>query len=106
MTEIPFRAICEKALPHTESLCRRWLPTGRRSGNWWIANCPWREDSTASLGVSLTTGHFKDFGNAHPGKEGGDLIRLFSCIYGWDMVDSADAVARLVGHEFRKRRAG
>lgn len=102
---IPFREIHDKATLVCEQLCQRWLPRGHRSGNWWIAPCPWRKDTTASLGVSLTTGHWKDFGNASPSREGGDLIKLFTCIYGGDMVDAADSVARIVGHDWRRRRA-
>ena len=102
--DIPFQELREKAKPCLESICRRWLATGHRSGAWWVASCPWRKDDTASLGVSLTTGHWKDFGAAIPGKESGDIVKLFACIYGGDMVDAADAVARIVGHDWRKAR--
>lgn len=104
--DIPFKDIGEKAKPVAEALCRRWLPEGHRSGNWWKACVPWRPDRTPSLAVSLTTGHWKDMGNAHPGKESGDMIKLFALLYNTDMVDAADAVAQIVGHEWRKRRAG
>jgi DNA primase len=103
-SRIPFREIQDKAIPHVEALCRRWLASGHRSGNWWIANCPWRKDDTASLGVSLTTGRWQDFGAASPGREKGDLVKLFSCIYGSDLVSAADAVAQIVGHPFRQSR--
>lgn len=101
---IPFQEIRDKARPVLESLCRRWLPTGHRSGNWWVANCPWRKDSTASLGVSLTTGHWQDFGGAVAGRESGDIVKLCACCHNIDMVDAADTVARNVGHDWRKAR--
>lgn len=104
--DIPFRDIAESCRPVAETLCRRWLPHGHRSGNWWKATVPWRPDKTPSLAVSLTTAHWKDLGNAHPGRESGDMIKLFSIIYGVSMVEAADAVAQTVGHSWRKRRAG
>ncbi len=102
--DIPFSDIRDKAKPCLQGLCQRWLPKGHRSGSWWVGSCPWREDKNASLMVSLTTGHWEDRGAAHAGKDSGDIVKLFACIYGGDMVDAADAVAQLVGHEFRKAR--
>jgi hypothetical protein len=99
---VPFREICDAAKPVLESICRRWLPQGHRSGAWWVANCPWRKDDKASLGVSLTTGHWIDFGAAQSGREKGDVINLFIAIYGGSKVEAAESVARLVGHEWRK----
>ncbi len=26
------------------TLCRTWLPNGKRQGGWWIASTPWRDD--------------------------------------------------------------
>lgn len=107
-TEIPFRDIADTAKNVAELLCRRWLPTGHRSGAWWVCSCPWRQDKNASLMVSLTTGHWEDRGGAVPGKEKGDLVRLYFCIYSShcrDMVDAADAVARIINHPWRKRRS-
>jgi CHC2 zinc finger len=101
---IPFRDICDKAKPVLESLCRRWLPQGHRSGAWWVTSCPWRQDKKASLMVSLTTGHWEDRGGAISGKEKGDVIKLCSILHSVDMVDAADAVARIVGHDWRKGR--
>lgn len=102
---IPFRDIVATSVRVMEQLCRRWLPTGHRSGNWWVSSCPWRTDKTASLMVSLTTGHWEDRGAATAGKEKGDPIDLFIALYGGDHVDAADAIARIVGHSWRKRRA-
>lgn len=103
---IPFQEIQDRARNSAEALCRRWLPTGHRSGNWWVTNCPWRKDDTASLGVSLTTGRWQDFGAATVGREKGDMVKLFACLYGVDMVAAADGVARIVGHDFRMARRG
>lgn len=100
-SDIPFAEIQDKCVPVVESLCRRWLGAGHKTGGWWVANVPWRNDKTASLGVSFKTGRFQDFGA--DGKRG-DMIKLFSLIYGTDMVDAADAVAQIVGHPFRKAR--
>lgn len=107
MTPVPFQDINAKAKIVTEALCRRWLPHGHRTGNWWVCSCPWRDDKKASLIVSLTSGHWEDRGGAIAGKEGGDLMKLYACLYPEhckDMVDAADAVAQLVGHTFRKSR--
>jgi hypothetical protein len=106
-TPVPFRNIVAKCIPVMESLCRRWLPQGHRSGSWWVSPCPWRADKTPSLMVSLTTGHWEDRGAAIAGKEKGDPLKLFLCLYPGscrDMVDAADQVARIVGHEFRQAR--
>lgn len=100
---IPFRDISDTCKPVMEQLCRRWLPAGHKSGNWWVSACPWRQDKTPSLMVSLTTGHWEDRGAAHAGKESGDPIKLFWAIYGGDMVDAADAVATIVGHPWRRQ---
>jgi len=101
---IPFREIADACKPVMEQLCRRWLPHGHRSGNWWVSSCPWREDKKASLMVSLTTGHWEDRGAALVGKDRGDPVKLYSCIYGKDAVDSANDVAMIVGHPWRKVR--
>lgn len=57
------------------SICRKYLPKGVQKGDWWLATVPWRADRTPSLGVSLTTGRWKDFGR--PG-EGGDCLDLLA----------------------------
>ncbi len=101
---IPFRDISDTCKPVLEQLCRRWLPKGHRSGSWWVAPCPWRQDKTPSLMVSLTTGHWEDRGAALPEKDRGDPIKLYACIYGRDMVDAANDVAILVGHPWRRQQ--
>lgn len=106
-SSIPFGEISESCKGLLQSLCQRWLPHGHRSGNWWVCSCPWRDDKTASLGVSLSSGLWQDFGGAVIGKERGDMIKLFLLLYPQsckDMVDAADSVAQIVGHPFRKTR--
>lgn len=100
---IPFASINARATAVAAQLCQRWLPTGHRSGQWWLARCPWREDKTPSLGVSLTTGNWKDFAMG----DHGDWVDLFMRLYGGDKANAAESIAIIVGHEWRRqRRAG
>ena len=57
---------------HIEALCKAWLPDGKRQGGWYVSCAPWREDRNPSLGVSLSTGRWKDFATG----EHGDMIDL------------------------------
>lgn len=54
-------------------ICKKYLPAGEQKGDWWLARVPWRADKTPSLGVSLTTGRWKDFGRED---DRGDLLSL------------------------------
>lgn len=64
-------------------LCMRLFPKGQQKGVWWVTSVPWREDRTPSLGISLTTGYWKDFGRG----EGGDLPGLLAKIQNRSAAD-------------------
>lgn len=91
---IPFPEIQDRAKSVALALCKRWLPTGSVGGNWYLCSTPWRTDKNPSLGVSLTTGRWKDFATG----ERGDLIDLYQKIHGGTSAEAARAVARVVGH--------
>ena len=78
---------------HFEALCRAWLPTGKRQGGWWVACSPWREDKNPSLGVSLTTGRWKDFTTG----DHGDMIDLSMRIFGGTLADTVKGFAEMLG---------
>ena len=76
-----------------ESICRVWLPDGKRRGNWWMARCPWRDDRKPSLGVSMTTGNWRDFATS----EGGDVIDLSMRLFGDSFTQTVREFAELLG---------
>lgn len=78
---------------HIEALCKSWLPTGKRQGGWWLCCSPWREDRNPSLGVSLQTGHWKDFATG----ERGDMIDLSMRLFGDSLADTIDGFADMLG---------
>ena len=73
--KLDFKAANATIAGQIETICRKYLPRGRRQGDWYLACVPWREDKTPSLGVSMTTGNWKDFGRAG---EYGDALDLLS----------------------------
>lgn len=81
---LDFKAANLKAAASIHTICRKYLPKGRQQGDWWLATVPWRADRTPSLGVSLTTGRWKDFGR--PGDHG-DTIDLLSRLTGRKAAD-------------------
>lgn len=78
---------------HIETLCRHWLPQGSKQGNWWVCCTPWREDTKPSLGVSFTTGRWKDFATG----EHGDMIDLSMKLFGDSLRDTLDGFAEMLG---------
>lgn len=84
----PFQAVKDAAPSFTEAFCRRYLPTGKRVGQWWVVSTPWRVDRTPSLGVKITTGKWVDFGTS----DHGDLSDLLSRL---DRCTPAEAASRL-----------
>ena len=90
----PISAIKERLTSsHIEVLCRSWLPLGKRQGGWWVCCCPWREDKSPSLGVSLETGRWKDFTT----KERGDMIDLSMRLFNDSLADTIDGFAEMLG---------
>ena len=88
---IPFAAIKAASPRFVEQFCKRYLGAGKKGGGWWICSSPFREDRNPSFGVSLTTGHWKDF--ARP-TEYGDLVDLLARL---DHCTVAEAARRLAG---------
>lgn len=84
------------ALPWLESLCRRWLPDGRRIGSEWAARNPRRDDRRAgSMRVSLRTGRWADF--ALGDARGGDVVSLAAYLHGLSQPEAARRLARMLG---------
>lgn len=90
----PIAAIKDRLTPaHIETLCRNWLPKGKRQGGWWVCCTPWRQDTNPSLGVSLTTGIWKDFASG----ERGDMIDLSMRLFGDSLAETIDGFAEMLG---------
>lgn len=87
---LPFTEAKTTLLGMLPALCKRYLPHGKKSGDWWLASVPWRHDKNPSLGVSLTSGRWFDF--ADPDSRG-DIIDLIAKI---ENVSTADVVRRVV----------
>lgn len=94
---IPFADIQAAALPYTEELCRRWLPAGKKTGDWWLAATPWREDKNPSLIVSLTTGKWQDRARG----DHGDIFDIYQKLYAVSAREAASDIAQIVGHPWR-----
>lgn len=87
---LPFTEAKAALVAMLPSLCKRYLPNGKRSGDWWVASVPWREDKNPSLGLSLTTGRWVDFGN--PDSKG-DILDLLARL---ENVSPAEIVKRVL----------
>lgn len=75
------------------SICKDWLPEGKKQGNWWVCRTPWREDSNPSFAVSLTTGYWKDFSTS----ESGDIIALAMLLFREPFGKVVDDFADMLG---------
>jgi len=78
---------------HIETLCKAWLPDGKRQGGWFVCRAPWRADRNASLGVSLSTGRWKDFATG----EHGDMIDLSMRLFGDSLQETLKGFAEMLG---------
>ena len=78
---------------HIEALCKAWLPDGKRQGGWFVARAPWRDDRNPSLGVSLSTGRWKDFSTG----EHGDMIDLSMRLFGDSLQETIKGFAEMLG---------
>ena len=89
----PFAAVKAASPGFAAAFCRRYLPAGKRVGQWWVVSTPWREDKNPSLGVNLTTGIWKDFGrDIH-----GDLTDLLSRLEHCKPSEAALRLADMMG---------
>jgi hypothetical protein len=94
---IAFRRIGDAALPHAETLLRRWLPNGRREGTEWVSINPLRDDKRrGSFKINLRTGRWGDFA---AGASGGDLTSLASYLFRLSQGEAAKKIAEAVGVE-------
>ena len=90
----PIAAIKDRLTPsHIEALCRDWLPTGKRQGQWWLCRNPWREDNNPSFGVSLTTGTWRDFASG----ERGDMLDLSMRLFGDSLQETIQGFSEMLG---------
>lgn len=90
---IPYQAVKDAAPSFAEMFCRRYLSTGKRSGDWWIASAPWRVDKNPSLGVNLKTGKWQDFGK----ETFGDLTDLLARIDNCPTAEACTRLAQMMG---------
>lgn len=78
---------------HIEALCKAWLPDGKRQGGWYVSCAPWREDRNPSLGVSLSTGRWKDFATG----DRGDMIDLSMRLFNDSLAETLEGFAEMLG---------
>ncbi len=91
---IPFPAVRAEAFRQRRALCPRLLPRGVFRGEWYFARVPWRTDTNASLGVSMTTGRWQDWGV--PG-DTGTFIDLLSRIENCTISEASTRLAEIMG---------
>jgi hypothetical protein len=102
---LDFEAVNAAALPHLESLCRRWLPDGRRVGPEWRCGSL-RGEPGASLGVRLSgdrAGAWADFAT---GERGGDPVSLAAAIFRIPQTEAARRLAAMFGIAAEEWRHG
>lgn len=90
---VPFDTVKAAAGAHAEAFCRRYLPQGKRTGNWWLAPVPWRPDKNPSLIVSLQSGRWQDKAR----NEFGDLTDLLARLDGCTLAEAATRLASMMG---------
>lgn len=91
-----FLAVNDAALPMFESLCARWLPSGRLQSREWVACNPTRNDRRpGSFRINVDTGMWAEF--AIPGVQGGDPISLRAYLEGLTQIEAARLLADELG---------
>ena len=58
-----------------------------------MATSPWRDDRSPSLGVSLTTGMWRDFATG----ERGDMLDLSMKLFGDSLTETIEGFADMLG---------
>jgi DNA primase len=76
------------------ALCYQWLPRGKQKGDWYLCLSPFRNERTASFGVSLRGPNYwwTDFG----GTESGDLIDLCCRLHGVSKKEAIEAFEQML----------
>lgn len=92
---IDFPRVAGATLAHSETLCRRWLPDGRRDGHEWVARNPKRSDHRpGSFKINIATGRWGDFA---AGVGGGDLVSLAAYLHDLSNRDAALRISEMLG---------
>lgn len=93
--DIDFKRINGAALDRLPALLHRWLPSGRREGQEWIAINPKRNDRTlGSFKINMKTGRWADFAT---GDKGGDAVSLAAYLFGLRQSEAARRLADALG---------
>ena len=93
---VDFARINEAGRGRAESICRSFLPAGRREGAEWVALNPVRNDRKAgSLKINLNSGKWADF--ALSDAKGGDLVSLVAYVCALPQREAAIRLAEALG---------
>ncbi len=95
MNKINFTQVKNYLKGHEEAILRQLLPTGKKTGNEYIALNPKRSDKNlGSFRINTMTGKWADFAT---GDKGGDIISLYAYIKGINQLNAAKELLRLIG---------
>jgi DNA primase len=80
---------------HVELLARQWLPGGKWGQKWYMVRSPFRQENTASFGVSRNPNSlgYYDFGSG----EFGDMIDLCCKLHGVSLMEAVEAYEQMLG---------
>lgn len=96
-SQLDFRELRSRLVPHIEDLVRSLLPDGRREGSEWVTRNPNRSDRRpGSFKVNMGTGMWADFALEDKASRG-DIISLFSYIGRTTYLNAAKRLSNLVG---------
>ena len=93
---IAYDAVNRAALPYLPSLCRRWLPNGRREGSEYVIGSLGGERGR-SLKIRLTgpkAGMWRDFSEGIGGR---DPISLAAALFDLSQFEAAHRLADMLG---------
>ena len=95
MNKINFTQVKNYLKGHEEAILRQLLPTGKKTGNEYIALNPKRNDThLGSVRINTTTGKWADFAT---GDKGGDIISLYAYVKGINQRTASEELLRLIG---------
>ncbi|MDR3411597.1 MAG: VapE family protein [Formivibrio sp.] len=92
---IDFKAVATAALTQVERFVEEWAPGGMKQGSNWVTKNPVRNENNPSFSISLESGAWIDFAS---GDAGGDLVSLYSYIFGCNNGEAAHKLAALIGY--------